>query len=297
MSVLRRPDIAAYLAATILLAAQMPAARADWIARAEGGLAYDTNLGNAQLKQDIHSDASLRAVVSAGQFLQLDRSHSLTLTADVSGESYQRFSGMSNVAAGATLSLRRKFGLGKAAPWISLSGSAARLQFNDNMRDGWLMRGSLAGGKRLAEQWELQARYDLERRTGDRSVRAVPTISGDVFDLRSQTVTLDLRYSASETTLLFGSYAWRDGDVVSTSTPNFKVFRASAAITPDPVFGPNNYAYRIDAVSQIASLGVSQAVGQRSALNVTYQRQMTHGERDNNYFKSIFAASYSHSFF
>ena len=145
-SVLRRPSVAARFALPLLLALHTAAAQADWIARVEGGLAYDTNLGNAQLKQDIHSDSSVRASVSAGQFLQLDRSHSLTLTADVSGESYQRFSGMSNLSAGVTLALRRKFGLGSAAPWVTVSGSAARLQFNDNIRDGWLVRGSLSGG-------------------------------------------------------------------------------------------------------------------------------------------------------
>jgi hypothetical protein len=285
------------LAAAVVVAGLSQWANADWIAHGEAGVAFDSNLNNAQLKQDIHDDASVRATLTAGQLLQLDRNFSLTLTAGVNGETYQRFSGMSNVSLGGTVALRRKFGLGSAAPWLRVSGSAARLQFNNDIRDGWLVRGSVAGGKRFAEQWEVQARYDLERRTGDRAARVIPTIPGNVFDLRSQTIALDLRYSASETTLLFGGYAWRDGDVVSTSTPNFKIFRASSAISPDPVFGPNNFAYRIDAMSHIATLGVSQGIGQRSALNVSYQRQMTHAERDNNYFKSIFAASYSYHFF
>jgi hypothetical protein len=154
----------------------------------------------------------------------------------------------------------------------------------------------VASGKRLAQRWELQGEYSFERRTGDHAITVVPTLSGAVFDLSSHALTFDVRYSATGKTLLFAGYTWRDGEVVSTSAPNSKIFRGSTALARDPAFGANARAYRLDAISHILSLGVSQAMSSRSALNVSYQRQITHGAGDNNYYKNIFAASYSHSF-
>ena len=285
------------LALVVALACCPYAARADWLADADAGLVHDSNLGNAELKRDIRSDTALAASVSAGHFVQLSRTLSLTLTADVKGEAYQHFGGMSNLAFGPTLSLRDKFGVGTTVPWVRLSGAAARLEFEDEVRDGWRYGVSLAAGQRIAARWDLSAEYSYERRTGDQALRVLPTLSGSVFDLSSRSVRADVRYSIDDRTMVFASYAWRHGDVVSTSTPNAKIFRASSALTRDPTFGSNAFAYRLDAVSRIASVGISQALSDRSALNVSFQRQVTHAESDNNYLKSVFAASYSHSFF
>jgi len=282
----------------LMLVASYPGcAAAAWIADVDAGFLHDSNLNNAELKRDIRSDRAVTASVSAGQFIQLDRDHSLTVTADVKSEIYHHFSGMNNIAAGATLGLRRKLGLGAAAPWLRLSGSAARLDFNEDLRDGWLYRAGLSGGKRVAERWELRAEYSFEKRTGDDATPVVRNLPGDVFDLQSHAAAFDVRYSLSEKTMFFAAHTWREGDVVSTSMPNAKIFRTSTALARDPVFGAGISAYKLDAITRTFSVGVSHAVTSRSALNLSYQRQMTHGAGDNNYFKNVFAATYAHGFF
>ena len=281
----------------LLLGICWPAgAMAHWIADVEAGFVHDSNLNNAQLKSDIRSDTALTATLAIGQFIQLTQSDSLTVTANVKSEAYQHYSGMNNVAAGMTFALRRKLALGATAPWLRLSASAARLDFQESVRDGWLYRAAMAAGKRLDERWELQAEVSHEKRTGDNAVRSSAALPGTVFDLKSHALALDVRYSFNEKTLVFAGYAWREGDVVSTSAPNAKIFAASAALVRDPVFGPAARAYRLEATAHTASLGMSHAITSYSALNVSYQRQMTHGDRDNNYFKNIFSASYAHTF-
>jgi hypothetical protein len=281
----------------MLAASYAGPASAAWIADVDAGLLHDSNLNNAELKRDIRSDHAVTASLSAGQFVQLDRDHSLTVTADVKSEIYHRFSGMNNIAAGATLGLRRKLGVGAAAPWLRLSGSAARLDFNEDVRDGWLFRTGLSAGKRFAQRWDLQAEYSFEKRTADHATAVSRTLPGDVFDLESQAAAIDVRYSLTGKTLFFVGYTWRDGDVVSTSAPNAKIFSTSTALARDPVFGADARAYKLDAITRTVSVGISQAVSARSALNVSYQRQMTHGAGDNNYFKNVFGATYAHSFF
>ena len=272
-------------------------AAAAWIADVDAGFLHDGNLNNAELAQDIRSDRAVTASLSAGQFMQLDRDHSLTVTADVKGEIYHRFSGMNNIAAGATLGVRRKLGVGAAAPWLRLSASAARLDFNEDVRDGWLFRAGLSGGKRVAERWELLAEYSFEKRTGDDETPVSRNLPGNVFDLQSHAAAFDVRYSLSEKTLFFVGYTWREGDVVSSSVPNAKIFRASTALARDPVFGAGISAYKLDAITRTISVGASQALSPRAALNLSYQRQMTHGAGDNNYFKNVFTATYAHGFF
>jgi hypothetical protein len=280
-----------------LMTACSAVAHADWLLDFEGGVLHDSNLTNAQLQRDTKSDSAVTASFSGAHSTQLSRDFSVAVALDLRSEAYQRFSGMTNASAGTTLSVKRKLGVGAAAPWIRLSAAAARLEFNDRVRDGWLYGTALAGGQRIAQRWELQVRYSVDRRKGDNEIAALRTVSGDVFDLRAQTLTLDLRYALSDGTLLFAGYAWRDGDVVSSSTPNAKIFASSSAITPDAVFGPNHYAYKLDASSRLLNAGVSQVLSRRSALNVTYQRQVTHAQGDNNYYKNVFAATYAHSFF
>ena len=285
------------LAILVVIAGSPGAAFADWIVDADAGLVYDSNLGNAELKRDTRSDTALQASFSAGHFIQLTRTLSLTATVETKGEIYQHFGGMNNLAFGPTLAMRHRFGLGATAPWLRLSGDAARLEFEDEVRDGWRYGMSLAAGQRIATRWDVRAEYRYERRTADREIAVLPALPGSVFNLSSRSVRADVRYSRDERTMVFAGFAWRYGDVVSTSTPNAKIFRASSALARDPTFGSNAYAYRLAGVSRIATVGLSQALSDRSALNVSFQRQVTHAESDNNYLKSVIAASYSHSFF
>ena len=270
-------------------------ARADWIVDVDAGVLHDSNLNNAERGRV--SDSALSALLIAGQRVQLTRDLSLTATAEFRGEAYRHVNGMDNISAGVSLALRRKLGLGAAVPWLRLDASAARLEYDVDVRDGWIYRASLAAGQRFAQQWELQARYGLEARTADQATAVVRGIPGNAFELRNHGAALDVRYSPNDMTLLFAAYGWRHGDVVSTSTPSRKIFGASSAITRDPAFGSDTFAYRLDGVSHLFSVGVSQAIGSSAALSLSYQHQITHAEGDNRYIKNVLAATYSHRFF
>jgi hypothetical protein len=270
-------------------------ARADWISDVDAGVLHDSNLNNAERGRV--SDSALFLVLIAGQRMQLTRDLSLTATAELRGEAYRHVTSMNNVSAGVALALRRKLGVGAAVPWIRLDASAVRLDYEVDVRDSWLYRASIAAGQRFADQWELQVRYGIEARSGDHDTAAVRGIPGDAFDLRNHGAVLDVRYSPGETTVLFAAYGWRQGDVVSTSTPSRKIFSASSAITHDPAFGTDTFAYRLDGTSHLFSAGVSHAIGASTALSLSYQHQITHADGHNRYIKNVLAATYSHRFF
>ena len=95
-------------------------AGAFWILDADANAIWEDNVGLGKFKRDINSDSALSTSLSAGPAFQLDTSTVFSLTGDVSGKLYERYTGLDNVALGLTATLRRKFGLGAEAPTVAL---------------------------------------------------------------------------------------------------------------------------------------------------------------------------------
>jgi hypothetical protein len=259
----------------------------------EAGAFYDSNLTNAQVAQDVRGDLAFAATFYAGHFIPLDGGDSVTMTFDASSEVFNRFSGLNNLSLGATLSFRRKLGLGSTAPWVGVSASATRLNYADNVRSGWLYRGGLSVGRRVSTALDLRAEFSLERRTGDHATRSDADVSGAVFDQTNRNLALNANFSVSENTTLLAGLTRRVGDVVVTTITDIPgIDSVSSAETRDPVFGPDAVAYKLRAASNIMSIGVSRAVDRNASVNVRAQRQFTYGAGDNNYYKSILTANY-----
>ena len=280
----------------ILLVGAMSPARAERIIEIGAGVVYDNNVSNGQLERDIKTDSGAWSSISMGQSIEAGEGNSLTTTGDLIGRAFNRFAGLNNLSLGATVADRIKLGLGAAAPWIRAYGSVARVQFQNNIRNGWLYRLGLGVGKRVGERWELQAEYRFDKRTGDNTTGEVPGLSGAVFDQMGHGILFDGRYSYDNTTHIAVGYAWRRGDVVSTTQRNFAIFQASTAIAADPAFGDETYAYKLKATTQIFNLGVSKEINRHASLNVGFQRQITHATGDNAYHNNVASATYLYSY-
>jgi hypothetical protein len=271
-------------------------ARAEMITEIGAGAFQDNNVSNAQLDRDIKRDSAVWASLSAGRLFDIGEDNSLTVTADLTAHAFNRYAGLSHASFGVSVADRMKLGLGAGAPWIMVSGHAARLQFREDVRDGWLYQAGLAGGKRIGERWEMQAAYRFERRTGEDTESEVPGLSGDVFDATAHNVLLDARYSYDDTLVVGLGYGWRRGDVVSTTQRNFTIFRASSAIADDPAFGDGAYAYRLDATTHSVSVGLSKAIDRHSSLNVGFERRLTYAAGGNDYYDSVPNVTYLYSY-
>jgi hypothetical protein len=280
----------------ILLAGAILPAHAERTTEIGAGAEYDNNASNGQLDRDIKGDSAAWASLSAGQSIEVREGNSLTATGDLMGRVFNRFEGLNNLSLGVTVADRMKLGLGATAPWIRTYGSAARLQFRNDIRNGWLYGLGLGAGKRVGERWDLQAEYRFDKRTGENTTGVVPGLSGAVFDQTGHGVLLDGRYSYDDTTVISLGYAWRRGDVVSTTQRNFTIFRASTAIAEDPAFGDGGYAYKLKATTQIISLGASEEIDRHSSLNAGFQRQVTHATGPNAYYNSVPSVTYLYSY-
>lgn len=286
----------AALLVPVCLLGHVRVASAVWIFDAEAGLVHESNVGLGQRGRDTHYDTALSTSVSAGAAMPLDDRNVASATADVNGMAWDRFSGLNSLSLGLTGAFRSKLGLGAEAPWVRVSSSVARQEYDIDVRDGWRYRVGAGAGKRLDERWDLRAEYAFEERLADHEKAVSPRLPGDVFDLTSHTVSVRAEFLSSETISLSAGYAWRAGDVVSTTRRNPTIFAASSALARDRAFGSNTFAYKIDATTHIPSFGLSVVLGPRWSLNLGYERQIGQTRRGIDYHNDVVRAGFLYSY-
>ena len=281
-----------------LLALAIPgSAAAEWFANLEAGTRHDNNLGNAQAASDIVSDSVLTASFSAGHTMQLDDGDSLTVQGHLKQEAYDRFHGVSNLSAGGEVDVKRKFGLGAYAPWVSTSLSSEYLRYGDRVRNGRLDHLGVRGGKRVGERWGVSAEYGFENRSADCTTVDEPGFAGDAFKQRSRSLQFRADYAHNDSTFMFIGYELRRGDVVTTTlSDSDSAYDVAKAISRDPALGPNAYAYRIGGTTYSLHAGIGMAINPRIFISLSYLRQVTHADGSNNYIKSLPALTGSYSF-
>jgi hypothetical protein len=219
------------------------------------------------------------------------------LSATLLREEHVRYSGLSHTGIGPSASVRTKLGLGPDAPWVRLSASALRREFdNGDLRTGWLFDVAAAAGVRVHERVGLRAEARLERQLADRKEPLSTRFSGAAFDLDSASLSVAADYTVSRATTVSFGYTYRSGDVVSSTLRNAAIFAASEAIARDPAFGPNVIAYRLDADSHVFDLRLSHALGERMSLNFGFGRTLSYGDGGNNYYRSSVTASLFYNF-
>lgn len=281
--------------ALLLLSASACGALADTLLDVQAGALYDGNLPRAQLERDRKSDVALQAGVAWGRFVPLADGLTLRATLDGGGEVYTRYSGLNNLSLGGSLSLRRKIGLGALAPWVSLSVAGARLEYQNDVRNGWRYEFGAVTGKRITDAWEIEANFRYQHRTADESIAAVPGISGDVFDLQSHQLGLRSEYALTGRLSLAAGFDYRRGDIASTTLRNFTVFTNSDAIALDTVYGDDTVAYRIFALTRAFRLGLSYALGRTNSINLVAERWLSKARGGLDYYNTLVGASYVHA--
>lgn len=273
-----------------------PMALAEWVGNTDVGIRYDSNINNAQSGNDIAGASALSAGVSATGFFPLEDGNSLSITGESKGEAFNHYTGLNNISLGAALAFRKKWALGPYAPWTGLSLSSVRLNYANNIRNGWRHQIAIRGGKRVFERWDVRAEYMVERRTADTLPPDQPGISGDVFSQTSRAMALNAGYTLNDSTFFtFGSLL-RHGDVVASTRETLNIISSSKAIAVDPVFGPHFYAYRMTGTTYGLNMDMNIAVTPHSLLRASISRQVTHTEGDNNYAKSVQMVSWNYNF-
>ena len=271
-------------------------ARGDWTLGTEVGVRHDSNVGNAEPSSDIVADTIIGARASIFQLFPLAEGYSVSVGADLGGESFHRIDGLSNASLQGVFALKKKWGFGAFVPWARIGASAGRAEYRDSYRNAWIYRATLASGRRIDDRWNLWADYAYERRAANAQEEVVPGLSGDAFSQNSHTLGINLEYSLRENIVLTLRLLGRRGDVVSTTEPNAKIYYASRALAEDPAFGPEDYAYRLLGTTYGWRVGIGYSPTPHSLLGCGFAHLDTHAESDNRYMKSIPEITWNYQF-
>jgi hypothetical protein len=269
-----RAWIASAWLSAVLLAAP-GTSRAEWFHEVGPGAFYDDNLTRAQQPADVRGDGAASLAAAAGWFCAPSGADGITLTLEANTEAYARFHGLNLLSIGVGAEYRHKFGLGRAAPWVSLAVSAARDDYRGDIRDGHRLEARLEFGQRFSESFDASLGLTFDRRFAKNDEPVVPGISGKVFDLRGQSAFARAAYDLTERLQLGGRVSVRRGDVESTTRQNLDIFLASDAIAADPTFGNDFFAYRLRGTTTSASASLSWALSERASLNFIYAAART----------------------
>jgi hypothetical protein len=284
--------------AILFLAALLPvSSRAQWITDLETGVLANSNLGNATAGPDVHSAAAWTASVATGFFYELAPGSTVFVSGQARQTDFNKYVDEDNLDLGMSARLDHKFGLGREAPHVYLSGSATHLDFRDSLRNGWLGNLTLGARSLFGERLTLRGEAGVERRTGNNDPVVRPGFPGNVFDQSNRIWTLGADYSATDTVLLQAALSWRRGatDYVETTTPADS-FDGDLAATRDPAFGPNAFVVKTPVRAQVIDVGASWALGQHASLNVIFRRQFAVDTTGTLYTRSIPSLSYEYRF-
>jgi hypothetical protein len=284
--------------AGILVLGWSPAARAEWLLDVDAGARYDSNLTRAQKRPDVRADAAATLFASAGTFFALTGADGLTLDINALTEAWHRFHGLNRASIGGSASYKHKFGLGYAAPWMSLGLAGSHDNYRGDIRDSDSLEARAELGQRFNETFDASVGAVFDRRYARNDLPAVPGISGRVFDVRGKSAFVRAGYALTEQLQAGANFAVRRGDIVSTTRRHLEIFLESDAIAADPAFGDDFFAYRLRGTSttRTAAVTLSWALSDRSSLNFRYADERTSAYEGLDYRVRIAAVSFAFSY-
>lgn len=259
----------------------------------------DDNVSRSEKRADIEDDGFAQASVRVGEGLQVGSGTSLAFSGSVRAIEFRRFRDLSEVAGGAAVSLRHKSGLGSDAPWISLFADVEAIDSDSVIRDGERYGAGLRAGTRVGDRWSVVATLRHEWREADEDDQRLPpdrpvfpgvvaSLRGDVFEFDATEFAIAADYQLDDAWLLLGSYSLRDGDVVSTASPDATIVGAAKAITSDAaVYGPGRSAYRIGALTHTATLGLNYPLAETVSVEFDYEYQRSDADAGIEYDRSL----------
>jgi hypothetical protein len=288
--------IRASLPAFLIFCAASHTARSDWTVATAAALSHDDNVSNARDNRDQVSDSSASGNVSVLQLIPIGDSYSLAAGGELSGQIYDHLSGMRNASIDGLLSLKKKWGWGAFVPWARAGLSVGRSNYEDGYRDATIYRASLELGKRIDERWNLAMKYAFERSAATPQGWQIYGLSSDAFSQTGRSFAANAQYSLSERVSINLGSLLRHGDVVSTTQVAGYGFVYSKAVAPDPAFGPDAYAYRLNGTTYGVRLGAEYSLTTHSLIGCGFQRLETHADGGNNYTDSLPQLTWNYRF-
>ena len=216
--------------------------------------------------------------------MPLGRTSMLAYGGNLAYESFDAFDDLSNLTFDANLKYRFAQSVKYSAPIYSLTLKAGGIDSESEMRDSTTVSLSLDLNKRLTTALRMTAGVSANARES----------KSEVFDTSEARVFINLDIDLSKAVLLYATYSFITGDIVSSGTPSLDFINAADAIEPDDAFGgktTNQFAYRLDADTNVIALGYNHILSRSISIDLSYQFADSQAAGDIEYERNILRAS------
>jgi len=247
-------------------------------------VADDDNIRRAQYELDIRDDVITSFTLNARGGTPLDSFTILSYGGSFTYESYKSFDELDNIDFNVNAKYRFASSGKFTAPLYSFGVKLGGIESESEMRDSTVLSLSFDVNKWVTTAINMTAGLGVKARES----------KSEVFDTEEARAFVNFDLNLSKTALLYGTYSFATGDIVSSATPRLKIINASDAIEPDDAFGGvafNQFAYRLEADTQVLTLGYNQIVSRSISLDFSYRYIDSEAEDDIYYERNILRAS------
>jgi hypothetical protein len=240
------------------------------------GMGFDTNIGNAENKQDVQGSTFVSLDSQLDYSRRVFETFAFTARAVLQGQDYFRFNKLSSAKGTGMLRLTYRPGSDFYTPELTAWGSAAYWRFESYIRTSDDYRYGLIATENLTTQVDLRLGLTGSRRISNTRV----------FTLHGDSASLSTDWQVSDAFTVYGGFQYYYGGVVSSGTPDANIIRAAEVIEPDDVFGgatTDQFAYRLRAHSRIGNFGLNYVVSPICTIDAQTQYIDTVADFDNRY--------------
>ena len=238
---------------------------------------HEDNLAHAARASEALNDDVVLARARVNWLVPVETKGGLLASLAGEHQRYTQWQALSRAALAGQLNYRYKPWAAFNAPWFEAGFAAVLRQFQDSaMRDGGRLAFEAATGRALTDRINVRLAY---RFALDRSWR------DSVFDAQSHRISGNVDWHIERTTF-YTTLAWQRGDIVSSVSENADLDRGARAQARDSALGDSQLAriaYRFDADTLNATLGINFALAARLALDVAALYFDANGETGANY--------------
>ncbi len=223
---------------------------------------YDDNLRLAQYKRDIRDDVILHGIFKIDTFLRAGNFSKLKLGVSIQHNKHSTFTLLDNTQY--SLNTRYIFSTGS-----SYSSSLHILKLDI---------GGIESSSEMRKANILKIGYDINKRISNKIVLTTGLqfqqndSQSKVFDTDKISAFINFDFGLTRRHLIYSTYHFISGDVVSSSTPSLKVVNAATEIEADDAFGGSNlnqFAYKIESKSQVITLGYNYFKSRKLSFDIS----------------------------
>ncbi len=279
----------------LLLNAAHAAEDSPWIIDTELTLGSDDNVGRAERERDIASDITLLLNAGLAYNTSTGGKSALTLRAFAETERYQETTGLNRATLGGQFIFRWQHRLGYRAPFYQFNIGVQLDEYDSEQRNSTVTRSQLMATRRITDRITSSMGIEYQKRDSEATV----------FDLEQGRVFLNIDYALRTGWAYYGTFSYIDGQIWSTAqnvfcnglpaADIFDIINASSAIESDDAFNDaycgNWLAYRLEAQTLTAMLGINKAIDNSLALDLSLLNAQVDADGDTHYDRTLVRAT------